>query len=372
MVLWKRICEGIRRETVLWISALAAVLSLWITPPTGAYLHYIDWDVLMLLFSLMAVSAGFSSDGLWDRLSTKIIRRAGSTRALAAFLTLLSFFCAMLVTNDVALLTFVPLCLTLLLPAGAAVIMPTVILMTIAANLGSMATPIGNPQNIFLYSAYRLSIGPFLRTIAPTVGVSLLLIGLGCLFVPDRPIHQEQRGTAHCAPKRLAFHGVLFALCLASVLKLLPVWAVFALVLLSCMVWDREALRRVDYSLLLTFVFFFLLAGNLSSSAAIRGYLEKILPGRELWVGAGLSQVLSNVPAAVLLAPFTDQYAPLLLGVNIGGLGTPIASLASLISYRLYVRSEDAQPGRYMLLFLLANLLFCGALLLFAQYIVHA
>lgn len=364
-----KIVSFIKGEIVLCVSALAALLSMFVTPPSAAYAGYIDWNVLMLLFSLMAVVAGLKGSGFWDRVSGLLLQKAGSARTLAALLVGLCFFSAMLVTNDVALITFVPLCIALLGPAGSGCTISTIVFMTIAANLGSMATPIGNPQNLYLYSAFGLSFGEFEAAILPLAGLSAVLVLLGCMTI------RSERGVtaaAVSAPVKkgpLLLHGALFAACLLSVLDVLPVWTSFAAVAVCCLVFDRNAVKQVDYSLLITFVFFFILAGNLAASDAVRAFISRGMVGRELLFGAGVSQVISNVPAAVLLSSFTENWRELLFGVNIGGLGTPVASLASLISYRLYARSENAQSGRYMAVFLMWNFLFLAILLLLAAFI---
>lgn len=363
-----RITAFFRREVVLCVSALAALLSMLLTPPCAAYWGYIDYDVLMLLFSLMAVVAGLRRSGLWDRVSAWLLRRAKNPRALAVLLIFLCFFAAMLVTNDVALITFVPLCLAVLGPAGPDCVISTMVFMTIAANLGSMATPIGNPQNLFLYSTYSVPFSAFEAAILPPAGFSAVLILLGALTVRAQDaICPEQRPVSvQMGP--LALHLALFVLCLLSVLDVLPVWCAFAAVAACCAVFDWDALRQVDYSLLLTFVFFFVLAGNLAGSDAVRAFISTRMQGRQVLFGAGISQIISNVPAAVLLSSFTENWRGLLLGVNIGGLGTPVASLASLISYRLYARTPGARPGRYMLVFLGWNVLFLALLLGIAHF----
>lgn len=364
-----KIVSFIKRELVLFISALAALLSMLLTPPSAAYLGYIDWNVLMLLFSLMAVVAGLKGSGLWDRVSGALLGRAKSARSLSVLLVVLCFFSAMLVTNDVALITFVPLCFAVLGSAGPGCVISTVVFMTIAANLGSMATPIGNPQNLYLYSSFGPSFAEFEAAILPLTGVCLVLTLLGCMTVRAEAGISASAKASPVHKNSLLMHGALFALCLLSVLDVLPVWAAFAAVAAVCLLFDRKAVRQVDYSLLLTFVFFFILAGNLAANDGIRSFIGARMAGRELLFGAGLSQVISNVPAAVLLSSFTENWRELLLGVNIGGLGTPVASLASLISYRLYARSENAQPGRYMGVFLGWNALFLAVLLLLAHYI---
>jgi len=364
-----KIVGFIKGEVVLCVSALAALLSMLVTPPSAEYLGYIDWNVLMLLFSLMSVVAGLKGSGFWNRVSGALLQRASGARGLAVLLVALCFFSAMLVTNDVALITFVPLCFAVLGAAGPGCVISTVVFMTIAANLGSMATPIGNPQNLYLYSSFGPGFAEFEAVILPWAGAGLVLVLLGCGAIRSEGSVSAAAKAEPLKTKRLALHGGLFALCLLTVLDVLPVWCAFAAVAAACLLFDREAVKQVDYSLLLTFVFFFILAGNLAASEAVRAFIGGSMAGRELAFGALVSQVISNVPAAVLLSSFTENWQALLLGVNIGGLGTPVASLASLISYRLYARSAGAQPGRYMAVFLAWNFAFLAVLLLAAAFV---
>ncbi len=366
----QKVAAFFRREAVLSIALTLALLSMFITPPDALYAGYVDFSVLMMLFCLMSVVSGLQRCGAFGALAGRIVKRARGTRGLCLMLVLACFFSSMLVTNDVALITFVPLTLLLLSFSGERCLLRTVALETVAANLGSMATPIGNPQNLFLYSHYGLDAGGFFRAVLPLALFSLLLCALLCLLVPDRHVaFSPAREEAPLHRKRLLFHAALFALCLLSVLKVLPVAACFAAVALLTLLFDRPALAGVDYALLLTFVCFFVFVGNVGRVPAVSQALSGAMAGRETAVSALCSQAVSNVPAAILLAPFIEDAAALLRGVNIGGLGTPIASLASLISLKFYLRRAERQTGRYLLFFsavnfglLLLLLLICGAL----------
>lgn len=366
----QKVAAFFRREAVLAIALSLALLSLFITPPDALYAGYVDLNVLMMLFCLMTVVSGLQRCGAFRALAGRIVKRARGTRGLCLMLVLACFFSSMLVTNDVALITFVPLTLLLLSFSGERCLLRAVVLETVAANLGSMATPIGNPQNLFLYTRYSLRAGDFFRAVLPLALLSLLSCALLCLLVPDRRVSFSQGGEeAPLNRKLLLFHGALFALCLLCVLKLLPVAACFAAVALLTLLFDRQALFGVDYALLMTFVCFFVFVGNVGRVPAVSQALSGAMAGRETTVSALCSQVVSNVPAAILLAPFTEDAAALLRGVNIGGLGTPIASLASLISLKFYLRRTERQTGRYLLFFSAVNfglllflLLLCGAL----------
>ena len=353
-VIW----EFIKREAVLCIAALCAVLTMFLVPPDGGYLAYIDLRVLCLLLCLMAVVAGFRSCGTFEWLACRLLARGGGGRGLAVTLVLLPFFSAMLVTNDVALLTFVPFTLLLLesLDCRQAAA-PLLTLQTIAANLGSMATPVGNPQNLFLYAAYELSGWEFFRTMLPLTVISLLCLTAAALPVLPKALPSPELDQMVVRnPKKLAVYGVLFLLCLLTVFRVLPYGILTVLVLAAVAAAEPKLLRELDYGLLATFVCFFIVSGNLGRVEAVRAVLQSLLGWNTLLTAILASQIISNVPAAVLLSGFTDHWRPLLEGVNIGGLGTPVASLASLITLKLYLRWPGAKPGRYLAVFTLANL----------------
>ena len=347
----------VRREPVLLIAALAAMVSCFFVPPDAEYLGYLDLRTLSLLYCLMTVVAGLRQAGLFAHLAHSLCQRTSSLRALALLLVLLCFFSSMLITNDVALLTFVPFAVVVLGMADRKKeLIHIVVLQTVAANLGSMLTPVGNPQNLFLYSYYDLSIGDFLRVTLPVWLLSLLLIAVSCLLF-DRSRMEIFLGEEPGIDRRgLILYLALFVLCLTVVLRLLS-WPVMLAVLLAVLlILDRKILLKADFMLLLTFVAFFIFAGNLARIDAVSALLRRLLAGREYPVTLLTSQIISNVPAALLLSGFTDQSRALLLGVNIGGLGTPIASLASLISMKLYSHSDHAHTGRYLLEFSAVNL----------------
>ncbi len=348
----------VRREPVLLIAALAAMVSCFFVPPDAEYLGYLDLRTLSLLYCLMTVVAGLRQAGLFAHLAHSLCQRTSSLRALALLLVLLCFFSSMLITNDVALLTFVPFAVVVLGMADRKKeLIHIVVLQTVAANLGSMLTPVGNPQNLFLYSYYDLSIGDFLRVTLPVWLLSLLLISVSCLLF-DRSRMEIFLGEEPGIDRRgLILYLALFVLCLTVVLRLLS-WPVMLAVLLAVLlILDRKILLKADFMLLLTFVAFFIFAGNLARIDAVSALLRRLLAGREYPVTLLTSQIISNVPAALLLSGFTDQSRALLLGVNIGGLGTPIASLASLISMKLYSHSDHAHTGRYLLEFSAVNLI---------------
>ena len=353
----KQLKAFIQKETVLCIAALCAVLTMFLVPPDGEYLHYIDWRVLCLLLCLMAVVAGFKSLGAFRWLTWQLLRRIRSGRILGVTLVLLPFFCSMLVTNDVALIVFVPFTLALLEQLGCAgAIVPIVVLQTVAANLGSMATPVGNPQNLFLYAAFELSIGEFFTAVLPLTAVSLIALAAASVPVLPKALKQQSLQREEITSVRnLAVYGVLFVLCLLTVFRVVPYPVTTVVVVAVLAVLDRKLLKEIDFMLLLTFVCFFVVSENLGRVEAVRDFLQSLLEKDALLTAVGASQIISNVPAAVLLSSFTDNWRALLAGVNIGGLGTPIASLASLITLKFYLRWPGARVGRFMAVFTIAN-----------------
>ena len=351
----------VRREPVLLIAALAAIFSCVLVPPDPAYLGYMDFRTLALLYCLMIVVAGLRQAGLFAHLAHRLCENVKSVRMIALTLVLLCFFSAMLITNDVALLTFVPFAVVVLGMADRKKdLIHIVVLQTVAANLGSMLTPVGNPQNLYLYSRYDLSFGAFVRATLPLWLLSLLLVGLACLALSPTPLRIFLGEEPGLDRRALWLYAALFAVCLLVVLRILSWPVMLVIVAAALLILDRKILLKADFMLLLTFVAFFVFSGNLARLDAVDRLLRRLLEGRVYLTSLLTSQVISNVPAALLLSGFTEDWGSLLLGVNVGGLGTPIASLASLISMKLYAHSDHAHTGRYLAEFTLVN----GALLL--------
>ena len=363
-----RLLRRLRAEAVLCISLAAALLSALLVPPDAAYLSYIDLRVLCLLFALMAVVQGFVRCGLFRLLAERLLSGERTLRALCLLLVLLPFFVSMLVTNDVALLALVPFTFFLLRQAEAeALAVRVCVLQTVAANLGSMATPIGNPQNLYLHARYALTAGQFFGVVLPLALVSLVALAVtAVLSAPPRGrVHVTFAEPARIADaRRLAAYLALFLLCLAAVFRLVHYAVAAAAALVLLLLLDRPLLRRIDYGLLLTFCCFFVFSGNLGRIPAVRALLESLLDRNTLLCATAASQCISNVPAAILLSGFTGDWQGLLAGVNIGGLGTPVASLASLISLRLYLKEPGARARRFLSVFTLVNV--AGLILLLA------
>lgn len=352
----KKAVEFIKSNIVLAAAFAAALISMIFVPPSAAYLEYIDFSVIILLFCLMAAVAGLRSLGVFDALSSALLAKTCSARIIAFILMNLCFFLSMLVTNDVALITFVPLTLGLYAGSGMTQqLIMTIVLETAAANLGSMITPIGNPQNLFLFKHYNMSGGEFISAVWLLGVIGYALLCFSILLVKRGKVGSQQTRGAFKVQSRFFLYAAVFLLCVLSVAGLVSEYICLAAAVGVVLIADYKLFAKVDYSLLLTFICFFIFVGNIGSIEAVRQLAAQLIQGRELIVSALLSQVISNVPAAAMLSSFTENSVQLLRGVNIGGLGTPVASLASLISYRFYAASDGAQRGRYMRVFLAFN-----------------
>lgn len=345
-----------KAQPVLVIAFILAVISAFVIPPDAKYKDYCNTTVLIQLFGLMIAVSGVRSIGVFDTMTGMILKRTGTVRRLGFMLMLLCFFMSMLVTNDVVLLTFVPLTLLIFkqIPDEKSRIL-TLVLETAAANLGSMLTPVGNPQNLYIYSYYDLSAGDFFRITAPVWALSLVLLLLLCLPLPNARVEPYLGEEPGVDKKKLWLYLTLFAVCLLAVFRVLSWQLMLTIVVSSLLIMDRKILLEADFLLLLTFVAFFVFSGNLARLPAVAELLRGALAGREYLTALLASQVISNVPAALLLSGFTGNARALLLGVDVGGLGTPIASLASLISLKLYSRTTDAHTGRYLAAFTAVN-----------------
>lgn len=349
----------IKNEAVLIISFILAVASAFVIPPDSGYIDYIDFRTLALLFCLMAVMAGFNKLGIFRMLATKLLGFATNSRSLCLILSLLCFFSSMVITNDVALITFVPFSVIILTLSGKKnLLIPLVTLETVAANLGSMLTPIGNPQNLYLFSSFGMKTSDFFRVLLPYAVLSLILTVVSVFFVKKEKLEFNAGSKSDAVDIRLCIiYAVLFAVALLTVFRVIHYIIALAVSLIAIVIFDRKTLRKVDYSLLLTFTFLFVFIGNLKNIAPVSDFLRSIVDGNEVLVGIASSQVFSNVPAALLLSGFTQNITDLLIGVNLGGLGTLIASMASLISFK-YIIKENISAGRYVAVFSAVNIVY--------------
>jgi Na+/H+ antiporter NhaD/arsenite permease-like protein len=371
----EKIIRFFKQETVLCAAFALAAVSIFFVHPDKEYLGYVDFRTLAILFCLMSVMAGLQKSGLFQYVAQALLSRVRKAWQLVLILVLLCFFSSMLVTNDVALITFVPFTLIVLGMIGpeakGQLMIPVVVLQTIAANLGSMLTPIGNPQNLYLYGKAGLSLGEFVLLMLPYAAVALVVI-LAWSLIQSRAYHGPvqvsftEDAEISGSKVQLAAYAVLFAFALLTVARVVPYGVTLGVTIAALLVMDRTIFGRVDYSLLLTFVGFFVFIGNIGRIPAFSQMLQQIVSGHEILAGVAASQVISNVPAALLLSGFTENLSALIIGVNLGGLGTLIASMASLISYKLIAREESQVKGVYFRYFTVANVCFLMILLAFS------
>ena len=358
-----KIINYFKAETVLCISAILAVISMFFVSPSGDYLSYIDFRTLALLFCLMAVMAGFREIGVFSALANSLLERSKKLRTISFILIMLCFFTSMLITNDVALITFVPFAIEVLKKSqNDEYLIPIIVLQTIAANLGSMLTPMGNPQNLYLYSLSGMSLWDFIVLVFPYTAISFVLLIIFNFTVKSKKVEYNTKEIT-LPIKQTIFYIILFSICVMSVINVLEYKLCFAIVTLILLIFNRKAVTKVDYSLLMTFIFFFIFIGNMGNIDWFKNMLITLVDGKEVVVSVISSQIMSNVPAAVLLSGFTADYKNLIIGVNIGGLGTLIASMASLISYKFYATYSPDSKGKYIAKFTLWNIIFLVILL---------
>ncbi len=361
----KSCIQYMKKEVVLSIAVLLALVSSLFVPPSTAYLGYIDWDTLALLFCLMLVMKGIQRTGAFVFLGNQLLKKTASSRKMLFILVFLPFLFSMAITNDVALITFVPFGITVLRMAKQeSLFIPTVVLQTIAANLGSMLTPMGNPQNLYLYGQSGMGFGNFCFLMLPYV-----LIAAGCLAVlvclkKSIPISAVTVPIQLGDRRELIFWILSFGICILGIFKMISPLLIAAVLALLLFVLNRRLLLDIDYSLLGTFFAFFIFIGNIGSMDGFRNFLMFVLTGHVTGVSILASQVISNVPAALLLSGFTAQWDSLIVGCNLGGLGTLIASMASLISYKMAAKEYPGLRKKYFLWFTLCNVGFLLVLLL--------
>ncbi len=362
----KRIFPFVKTNAVMLIAALAALITSIIIPPDREYLGYFDLRTLTCLFCVLAVVCALRNIRFFYTMAKAIIRKFKNTKLCILALVYITFIGSMLIANDMALLTFLPLGYFVLHTTGKENYMAfTFIMQNIAANLGGMLTPFGNPQNLYLYSRFNIPDLEFVKIMFPPFIVAVILITACCLiFVKSEPLVIEEKAASLPMP-RVILYLLLFALSIAIVFRGIPYYIGLIIIPIALLFLDRQALLSVDYGLLLTFTFFFIFSGNMARIDVVRDFFSYLLDKNTLVFSALSCQFISNVPSAILLSQFTDNYRELLLGVNIGGAGTMIASLASLITFREYSKQDPGHTVRYLIKFSLFNFAFLGILILF-------
>ncbi len=359
----------VRRNPVLSIAAVLALITSVIVPPDSAYLGYFDYRTLTCLFCTLSVICALKEIRFFYVCAEKIISFAKNLRLATVALVYITFIGSMLIANDMALITFLPLgYIVLKCTHNERYTAYVFILQNIAANLGGMLTPFGNPQNLYLYSYFAIPAGEFVTVMFPPFLVAVLLITLACFALPKKPMEFSEE-IERLPTARLAAYLVLFAVSILVVFRAFPYWIGLIIIPAALLVLDRKALAEVDYGLLFTFVCFFIFSGNMSRIPAVSSFMNVLVGGGDraaLFCSAMSCQAISNVPSAILLSKFVANWKPLLYGVNIGGCGTIISSLASLITFRTYMahKSESGGSARsYMVLFSVMNFAFLAVLL---------
>jgi len=362
----QRASAFIRKNVVFCIAVFAALVTCFFVPPDKEYLTYFDWKTLACLFLTLAVVCALRNIRFFTILSKRLVILSGNLRTLFFLLICITFVGSMLIANDMALLTFLPLGLFALTATGMQKYMAfTFIMQNIAANLGGMLTPFGNPQNLYLYNFFKIPNLEFMGIMAPPFILAVALITICCLiFVRSEPLILDDEKVI-LDPKKTVLYLVLFSLAIVIVFRGIPYWVGLIVIPPVLLIVDRKALAMVDYPLLLTFVFFFIFAGNMARIDVIRDFFSMLLEKNTLIFSTLSCQVISNVPSAILLSQFTGNYADLLVGVNIGGVGTLIASLASLITFREYTKHNPGKTAKYIGLFSAFNFGFLIVMTLF-------
>ena len=357
--LFQNVNDFAKKNVVMLVALVAALLTCFLVPPDAAYLDYLDVKTLTCLFCVLAVVCALKNIRFFYILARKIVQVFRNTRVCILALVYITFIGSMLIANDMALLTFLPLGLYVLTSTGKTKHMAfTFIMQNIAANLGGMLTPFGNPQNLYLYTKFEIPNGEFMQIMAPPFALAVFLITLCCiLFVKPEPLALKSE-PVHLPVGRTVIYLLLFALSVAIVFRGIPYWIGLIIIPAVLLFLDREALKMVDYPLLFTFVFFFIFSGNMARIDSVRNFFSALLEKNTLLVSVASCQVISNVPTAILLSQFAQDYRQLLLGVNIGGVGTLIASLASLITFREYTKQNKGKTVYYILLFSAFNFAF--------------
>ena len=362
--LFQKLKELFQKELMLSVSLLAAVISLFITPPSAALLKDIDWKTLATLFMMLTVLEGFKKENIFlplIRLSSGFATMAG----ISLFVVFGVFFTSMFVTNDVSLIIFVPLTILLFRSGGKEhYILPVISMENIAAIRGSMLMPFGSPQNLFIFSRSGVPVGKFILHMFPLSAFSAVLLVLFVKFLyrkePGEKIALSRETTdSTWAPekkRRRITYLILFAMIIATIVTRTTLWPYMALLVAVVIFFtDRELLKQTDYVLLLTFLCFFVFSSSIAANPGISEFLKGSVSEHEFWWAIGLSQIISNVPASIVLWPFTTNMAALLYGADTAGLCSIIGSLASVINYRIYVREYPGNGGKFLKTFTLIS-----------------
>ncbi len=358
-----RFLKFAKSEPMLTASAVLCIACVLIVRPSADVCNNIDWTMICTLFCFMCVVSALSELGAFARIAGSVVSGKMDARKLCILLVALPLLCSMFITNDVALITFVPFAMLVLGKIGRRDLMaPVAVLQTLAANTGCMAFPFGSPHNLMVYSHYELGMRDVVSVMLPYLVVGAALIFALCLLVPKDRVEMAKEEKAAVDWLDIGSLAFAFAFCILCVVKVVPCWSMLIVSTGIVLETAPRSLKDVNYGLLLTFVFLFVLIGTLTSVDSVDEAIEGLMDGGPFLPAVGLSQFISNVPAATLLSSFTDDWAGLLAGVNVGGFGTPIASMASVITFGIYAKAEGRDMKRFALMFLGANILMVAVL----------
>ncbi|MBE5958912.1 MAG: citrate transporter [Lachnospiraceae bacterium] len=362
----------VKKEAILTIAICMAVVSCFFVHPNKKYIEYIDYRTIVILFSLMVVMEAYKRIGVFSYIAEWLLAKSNNITYIVFVLVALCFFFSMLITNDVALITFVPFSFTVLNrldnETSAKLFIPIVAMQTVAANLGSMLTPVGNPQNLYIYSVGKMEFFNFVHLMAPYSIVGFCILLISTMFVCRNQGRAEEKIDSYqvesqMEPLKLLLYSVMFLLCLCSVFRMIDYKAVGLVIFVAILLVDKSVLMKIDYSLLLTFVFFFIFVGNVGKMEWFSTKLGGFVDGSEFFLSITISQVISNVPAALLLSDFTNNLEELIVGLDVAGFGTIIASMASLISFRQVAREKDSVKWKYLFKFTVYNIVVLCAMI---------
>jgi Na+/H+ antiporter NhaD/arsenite permease-like protein len=352
------------------IAWILAIISAFFVAPGKEYIGYIDFRSLGILWGLMVIIQGFKENAVFEKIAQALLSKVKKGWQLAAVLIFMCFIFSMFITNDVALITFVPFAIMILHNCEMEEMMiPVIVLQTIAANLGSMLTPIGNPQNLYMYGLTGMGLIEFVLIMLPYSIMAAILLLIGIIVIPSK--NKTPSATKSTLVKsqfgskiQIIIYGILFTVALLTVIRIIP-WYIFTLIVLLIVAgMDFKILFYADYVLLLTFIGFFIFTGNMGRISYVSDFFRQVMEGKEFFISIAASQVISNVPATLMLSGFTQNYKELLVGVNVGGLGTLIASMASLISFKAYSKEYKENSGKYVVTFTAFNLGFLAVMVL--------
>ena len=364
--------EFIKKNSVMFVAAFAAVVTMFFVPPDGQYIGYFDFKTLSCLFCTLACVCALKNIRFFRIIAEKIILYFKTTRGAVIALVYITFIGSMAIANDMALITFLPLGYRVLkFTRNEKYMAFTFIMQNIAANLGGMLTPFGNPQNLYLYTYYHIGNIEFMKIMFLPFVVSIAIITLCCFIIPNEEMHYEKEFDVKLSLWRVITYLALFTLSILIVFRSVPYYVGLPIIAVSVFCLDKKALKMVDYPLLLTFVAFFVFAGNMARIPAVKEFLGWIIEKNTLLYGTLSCQLMSNVPSAILLSKFTENYPALLVAVNIGGAGTLIASLASLITFKEYLRRSGGKAWGYIKMFSLYNFGILGILLVMMSFVLR-